>query len=561
MSIRVAVVDQARATIGLSAAPSKLAEFERHLGEGERPGVAHDMATRKGTSTCWLAKRRRLRLAGIIMRSTIPPYEYLPGSAGSISGALDTARAAGAWIEAGGDRMPGEGDMLYLGEGGDWHVCTVERVVSATEIVSIDGGQVSRPKGTAPDDPGGVQMIARKIRTWTRRNGRIYDTSRFEIPGIGYDGHEKRVIGWIDVEKLAAYVAARASAPPAAPAIPTPPPTPTSLRLGSRGAPVVELQQLLTAAGAPGVTADGSYGAKTRAAVIAAQARFGLSQTGIADAATIAALRTVKQPVTTPSGLTALPGSLVAELQRMIGVIADGELGPITRTGTAAYQARLGLPVTGVPDSATLAAIRAQHRAPTTRQAGDEALGTLPQLPGLLMREGAEPGFCRALLEVIRETGSDGDRLAALMSEESGFRPWARNPIDATTLIQILPKWARNIAGSTPDELAKMSAIDQVRGPVRKVILVRSAEGRRDPAMAGWGNSIGAPDDTVIATEFAPHPELAPSPVFYKSNAVYDRNKDGRITTGEVRAEVYDRIEKAKALPRVGADGRPVAAT
>ena len=561
MSIRVAVVEQARATIGLSAAPSKLAEFERHLGEGERPGVAHDMATRKGTSTCWLAKRRRLRLAGIIMRSTIPPYEYLPGSAGSISGALDTARAAGAWIEAGGDRMPGEGDMLYLGEGGDWHVCTVERVVSPTEIISIDGGQVSRPKGTAPDDPGGVQMIARKIRTWTRRNGRIYDTSRFEIPGIGFDGHEKRVIGWIDVEKLAAYVAARASAPPAPPAIPAPPPTPTSLRLGSRGAPVVELQQLLTAAGAPVVTADGSFGGKTQAAVLAAQARFGLPQTGIADAATLAALRGVKQPVTTPSGPAALPGSLVAELQRMIGVTADGELGPITRTGTAAYQARLGLPVTGLPDSATLAAIRAQHRAPTTRQAGDEALGTLPQLPGLLMREGAEPGFCRALLKVIRETGSDGDRLAALMSEESGFRPWARNPIDATTLIQLLPKWARDIAGSTPDDLAKMSAIDQVRDPIRKVILVRSAEGRKDPAMAGWGNSISAPDDTVIATAVAPFPKLAPNAAFYEQNKVYDKNHDGKITTGEVRAEVYDRLVAAAKLPRVGADGRPVAAT
>lgn len=561
MTIRVAVVEQARATIGLSAAPSKLVAFERHLGEGERPGVAHDMATRRGTSTCWLAKRRRLRLAGIIMRSTIPPYEYLPGSAGSISGALDTARAAGAWVVAAGDAMPGEGDMLYLGEGGDWHVCTVERVVSPTEIISIDGGQVSRKGGTAPDDPGGVQMIARKIRTWTRRGGRIYDISRFEIPGIGYDGHEKCVVGWIDVEKLAAYVAAQGSAPPAPPAPPPVASTPSVARLGSSGPVVVELQQLLTAAGAPGIAADGKFGAKTQAAVIAAQVRFGLPQTGIADAATMAALRGVKQPVTMPSGLTALPGSLVAELQRMVGVRDDGELGPMTREATAAYQARLGLPVTGLPDSATLAAIRAQHRAPTTRQAGDEALGALPQLPGLLMREGAEPGFCRALLEVIRETGSDGDRLAALMSEESGFRPWARNPIDATTLIQILPKWARNIAGSTPDELAKMSAIDQVRGPVRKVILVRSAEGRRDPAMAGWGNSIGAPDDTVIATATAPFPKLAPNAAFFEQNRLYDKNHDGKITAGEVRAEVYDRIEKAKALPRVGADGRPVAAT
>ena len=563
VSIRSLVTDQARATIGLSAAPSLLPAFERFLGDGERPGVAHDMATRKGTSTCWLSTRRWFRLAGIIARFTVPSYEYAPGSAGSISGALDTARAADAWVDAGGDRMPAEGDMLYEGEGGDWHVCVVERVVTSNEVVTIEGGQVSKPKGTAADDPGGMQMIARKIQTWTRRGGRVFASARFETPGIGFDGHEKRVMGWIDVAKLAAYLAGKPSGgtSPAACSVPpaAPPAPPSGLRLGSRGEAVAELQRALTAASAVGIAADGVFGEKTRQAVLVAQSRLGLPQTGIADGALVAALRTPKQPVVLPkSGATMLPGSLVAELQRMIGVEPDGEIGPITRAGTAAYQARLGLPVTGLPNAATLAAIRAQHRPPTERQPGDDALGTLPQLPGLLMREGAEPGFCRALLGVIRETNSDGDRLAALMSEESGFRPWARNPIHATTMIQILPEWAEKIAGKTPDELVKMSAIDQVRGPIRKVILVRSAEGRKDPAMAGWGNSIGAPDDTVIASHAAPFPKLAPSPVFYDSNAVYDANKDGKITAGEVRAEVYGRLVAAARLPRIGADGRPV---
>ncbi len=198
MTIRVAVVEQARATIGLSAAPSKLAALEKFLGDGERPGVAHDMATRKGTSICWLSYRRWLRLAGIIWRFTIPPYEYLPGTPGSIAGAMATAREAGAWVDASGDRMPGEGDMLYEGEGQAWHVCLVERVVSPTEIVTIEGGQVSRLHGTAPDDPGGVQMIARKIQTWRRVGNQVFAKARFEVPGIGYDGAEKRVVGWIE---------------------------------------------------------------------------------------------------------------------------------------------------------------------------------------------------------------------------------------------------------------------------------------------------------------------------------------------------------------------------
>lgn len=186
--------------------------------------------------------------------------------------------------------------------------------------------------------------------------------------------------------------------------------------------------------------------------------------------------------------------------------------------------------------------------------ADDAELGTLPQVPGLLDREAKEPGFCRELLTVVRELDADGDRLAALMSEESGFHPEAKNPNGgATGLMQWLPSTAP-LVGTTVEALAKMSAIEQVRGPVRATLKLWGKAGRKDPAMAGWGSHVGEPDDTVIARKDVDGNR-------FLWNKVYDANKDDAITVGEVRRAVYNRLGPAAAKPRIGADGKPVAAT
>ncbi|UQA57220.1 peptidoglycan-binding domain-containing protein [Polyangium aurulentum] len=62
-----------------------------------------------------------------------------------------------------------------------------------------------------------------------------------------------------------------------------------TLAKGSRGEGVRILQQALTTLGTP-MTADGSFGPKTGAAISALQAAEGLPQTGVVDAATLAAL-------------------------------------------------------------------------------------------------------------------------------------------------------------------------------------------------------------------------------------------------------------------------------
>lgn len=188
---------------------------------------------------------------------------------------------------------------------------------------------------------------------------------------------------------------------------------------------------------------------------------------------------------------------------------------------------------------------------------GGYDLGTLPQVPGLLEREAAEPGFARELLTVVRELDADGDRVAALMSEESRFRPDIRNSIGAAGLMQWLPSTAP-LVGTTVEQLAKMSAIEQVRGPVRATLKLQGAAGRKDPAMAGWGSHVGEPDATVIATREPPHPMPGGTAAFYERNKGYDREGKGFITAGDVRRAVYGLLDGAKGKPRIGADGKPV---
>lgn len=83
----------------------------------------------------------------------------------------------------------------------------------------------------------------------------------------------------------------RPSAPAGRPTDPAPAPRPTSkvLRMGDSGARVLELQQLLTAAGVR-TDEDGIFGRETRASVVAFQRREGLDADGLAGEKTMGAL-------------------------------------------------------------------------------------------------------------------------------------------------------------------------------------------------------------------------------------------------------------------------------
>ena len=161
--------------------------------------------------------------------------------------------------------------------------------------------------------------------------------------------------------------------------------------------------------------------------------------------------------------------------------------------------------------------------------------GDLPAFPRLLEREKLEPGFIRKLLRIIRETGANGDRLAALIDEESGWNPQARNGIGAAGFLQWVPKYAVGNTGHTSDEIAHETGIAELDDV--KTAILRAPGYKTDPAMQGWGSHIGEPDDTVIATK----PET-PGNDAYSLNKIYDKAGKGSITVGDVRNAVYGRL-------------------
>jgi peptidoglycan hydrolase-like protein with peptidoglycan-binding domain len=116
----------------------------------------------------------------------------------------------------------------------------------------------------------------------------------------------------------------------------------------------MELQRRL------GVVADGEFGPITLSAVKRFQASHGLVVDGIVGPATRAALGLPAGPVLRANPIYFHHPSVsesVMELQRRLGVVADGEFGPITLSAVKRFQASHGLVVDGIVGPATRAAL------------------------------------------------------------------------------------------------------------------------------------------------------------------------------------------------------------
>lgn len=137
------------------------------------------------------------------------------------------------------------------------------------------------------------------------------------------------------------------------------------LRMGDRGQPVMHLQELL---GLP--VKDGDFGPATKAAVIAAQQKAGLYADGIVGGQTWAALlaSTEKKPDgkkgkadeaarSRPPLKLGDQGDDVAFLQEKLGIVADGDFGPVTLGEVMKFQKKHGLAADGMVGRKTWAAL------------------------------------------------------------------------------------------------------------------------------------------------------------------------------------------------------------
>lgn len=220
---------------------------------------------------------------------------------------------------------------------------------------------------------------------------------------------------------------------------------------------------------------------------------------------------------------------------------------------------------------------------------------SLPDVPGLREREAAEPGFAKALMEVIRETKADGDKVAAYISRRSGFDPhhkgdkpsnpggvglWGFNggrgsgggagfmsALENQTYTDIPDYFGYE--PSPAEYVQGMTATEQVKGPLRALLLAHPAFGK-DPAIHilapffGVSESLPgdppqwdenkmatAPDSTVIIEQ--PYENLNPlahatpwdEQMWPWLGHFEGGTKDGVVTLGNIRGVFYKPLQGA----------------
>lgn len=218
--------------------------------------------------------------------------------------------------------------------------------------------------------PGATQTTAAISKDVQYQSVEIDDT------GVVVDspGTSVRPAIWVDTAALNAYLRSDRTDNVSDTGIPTH----TVLKRGSKGSEVKTLQERLIALGYLAGSADGDFGGKTEAALIAYQTAAGIEATGIYDEITAESIFSDNAPSPTPEPMptpepTVDPKSVVLkrgdksedvrQLQlRLIALgylagSADGDFGAKTEAALIAYQDRAGLPETGECDYNTFQSI------------------------------------------------------------------------------------------------------------------------------------------------------------------------------------------------------------
>lgn len=146
-----------------------------------------------------------------------------------------------------------------------------------------------------------------------------------------------------------------------------------------------------------------------------------------------------------------------------------------------------------------------------------------------------DPDFKTKLNKVATALGVKSSDLIAIMKQESGINPQARNASGATGLIQFMPDTARRL-GTTTDELYKMNGVQQLDYVYKYFKMTGVGNGTLgDLYMAVFmPKYVGYDDNTVLGQKGAP----GFSGAVYRQNSGLDRNKDDKITIADVKQSV-----------------------
>ena len=147
-----------------------------------------------------------------------------------------------------------------------------------------------------------------------------------------------------------------------------------------------------------------------------------------------------------------------------------------------------------------------------------------------------DPDFKEKLEKIAKALGTTPNAMLAVMKQESGVNPAAQNKSGgASGLIQFMPDTARML-GTTTDDLRKMDAVQQLDYVYKYYKYTGVGDGSAgDLYMATFmPKYVGYPDHTVLGAEGAE----GFSGKVYAQNKGLDRNRDGKITVGDVKSSV-----------------------
>jgi hypothetical protein len=144
--------------------------------------------------------------------------------------------------------------------------------------------------------------------------------------------------------------------------------------------------------------------------------------------------------------------------------------------------------------------------------------------------------FIARLQEIANILGLSADWLMGVMYLESRLNPRARNPkTNATGLIQFMPNTAISL-GTTVDQLAEMTNLRQLDYVLQYYLPYKGRINSFADCyfVTFFPAAIGKPDDWVLQASSLSAGKIA------AQNAIYDLNRDGMITVGEVKAKLPD---------------------
>ena len=160
--------------------------------------------------------------------------------------------------------------------------------------------------------------------------------------------------------------------------------------------------------------------------------------------------------------------------------------------------------------------------------------------------------FNDKLQEIADELGVTVDDLVGIMQHESRLNPSAVNPYTgAVGLIQFMPNTAKGL-GTSIDALKQMSAVDQL-DYVKKFYkpIAGKAKDIGDLYMYTFlPAAVGKPDDFVIGVKDSDSKVFGINQdALYKQNAVFDSEKKGYYTVGDVKKRISNFTGKSLTAP------------